>query len=225
MRNYTTAQPSDPAVDFQLRPLLPILGFTLAYIVVASVYAADRDNLEFLIYILVMIILMFCVWLVHRRVHLSLGLLWALSVWGLAHMAGGLLVVPATLTLSGDTSVLYNLWLIPGLLKYDQLVHAYGFGITTLLCWQGISAAAAREGVRFRPSPGLLSLAAFAAMGLGALNEVIEFMASLLLAETNVGGYLNTGWDLVANGVGAIIAAIIIRVRWRTNKSSRSGTG
>lgn len=225
MQSHPAEQPSDPAADIRMRPLLPILGFTLAYMAVASVYAAGRDNREFLIYILVMIILMFCVWLVHRRVHLSLGLLWALSVWGLAHMAGGLLVVPGTLPLSGDTNVLYNLWLIPGLLKYDQLVHAYGFGITTLLCWQGISAAAAREGVRFRPSPGLLSLAAFAAMGLGALNEVIEFMASLLLSETNVGGYMNTGWDLVANGVGAVVAAVIIRARWRTNNSSRSGTG
>jgi hypothetical protein len=40
-------------------------------------------------------------------------------------------------------------------------------------------------------------------VGLGALNELIEFTAALIMAQTNVGGYLNTGWDLVANFVGA----------------------
>ena len=55
--------------------------------------------------------------------------------------------------------------------------------------------------------------AASAGMGLGALNELVEFIATLLIPETNVGGYLNTGWDLVANFVGATLAAIIIFVR------------
>jgi hypothetical protein len=50
-------------------------------------------------------------------------------------------------------------------------------------------------------------------MGLGALNEVIEFAVTLSVPETNVGGYINTGWDLVANSVGAVGAATIIRLR------------
>jgi hypothetical protein len=49
-------------------------------------------------------------------------------------------------------------------------------------------------------------------MGFGALNEVIEFIAVLTLPNTNVGGYENTGWDLVANLVGTIIAALVIRL-------------
>jgi hypothetical protein len=47
-------------------------------------------------------------------------------------------------------------------------------------------------------------------MGLGAVNEVIEFAAVLLLPNTNVGGYMNTGWDLVANMVGSLVAAVLI---------------
>ena len=50
-------------------------------------------------------------------------------------------------------------------------------------------------------------------MGLGALNEIIEFFAVLNLSNTNVGGYFNTGWDLVANLVGCLIASLIIAVR------------
>ncbi len=34
-------------------------------------------------------------------------------------------------------------------------------------------------------------------------NEVVEFAATLLVPNTGVGGEVNTGWDLVANFVGA----------------------
>ena len=43
------------------------------------------------------------------------------------------------------------------------------------------------------------------------LNEMIEFIATLTIPETNVGGYNNTGWDLVFNLIGCALAAIIIR--------------
>ena len=67
------------------------------------------------------------------------------------------------------------------------------------------------------PQPGLgsLTLCAAAAMGFGALNEVVEFIATLLVPETNVGGYINTGWDLVSNLCGTILAALAIRVTRR----------
>jgi hypothetical protein len=48
-------------------------------------------------------------------------------------------------------------------------------------------------------------------MGFGALNEVIEFIAVLTIPNTNVGGYVNTGFDLVSNLVGCVIAAALIR--------------
>jgi putative membrane protein len=49
-------------------------------------------------------------------------------------------------------------------------------------------------------------------MGLGALNEMIEFSAVLMVPGTNVGGYYNTALDLVSNSIGAVIA--IIAVAW-----------
>ena len=47
-------------------------------------------------------------------------------------------------------------------------------------------------------------------MGFGAANEVVEFIATRVLPETNVGGYENTGWDLVSNTVGCLVAAVLI---------------
>lgn len=49
-------------------------------------------------------------------------------------------------------------------------------------------------------------------MGFGALNEVVEFCATLLVPDTNVGDYANTGWDLVSNFAGTLLAAGAIRL-------------
>jgi len=193
--------------------LRPVAAFTFGYLAIALVAGLLRGNDEFLFYIGVMLVLMGFVWAVNRAVGLSTGALWALSAWGLIHMAGGLVVVPMGWPVNAESRVLYSLWLIPERIKYDHLVHAYGFGVTTWVCWQGLrSAIRNRSGHVPTPAFGLLVLAAAAGLGFGALNEVIEFVATLTMPETNVGGYINTGWDLVANTVGAVTAVVLIRM-------------
>jgi hypothetical protein len=189
--------------------LWAVLAFTVAYTVLSIVGASSRGNSEFLIYIGVMAALIAVVGFVHFRVRLSILALWGLSLWGLAHMAGGLVAVPAAWPINGEIRVLYSLWLIPGYLKYDNVIHAYGFGITTWVCWQGLRSAIQALGP-VRPSFGLMVLCATAGMGFGSVNEVIEFAATLLVPETNVGGFVNTGWDLVSNLCGATTAAVLI---------------
>jgi len=188
------------------------LAFALAYTLASVPVALASGNNEFLFYIVVMAVLGAAVAWVHIRVRLTGATLWALSVWGVLHMAGGLVPLPAGWPASADTRVLYNLWLIPDRLKYDQVVHAYGFAVTTWVCWQGLRTAT-RDTVR--PTFGVLGLCAAAGVGFGAMNEVVEFVATLLLPKTNVGGYENTGWDLVSNAVGATFAAVLIRLTWR----------
>lgn len=136
-----------------------------------------------------------------HRVGFSRPLLWALTAWAFLHMAGGLVEV------GGHGHVLYNAdWDVP-VLRFDRLVHAFGFGAATVACWQALvprlaSAPDAREGV----------IAALAGMGIGAINEVVEFAASRL-AATNVGGYSNTGFDLAFNTLGCALAAAWLVVR------------
>ena len=117
------------------RQLVLFLLFNLAYLAAAVAGAAVQGNREFVFYIVVMVLLAAVVAFVHVRVRLTLGQLWCLGSWGCAHMAGGLLPLPAGWPYNGDQAVLYSLWLIPGLLKYDQIVHAFGFGVTTWICW------------------------------------------------------------------------------------------
>ncbi len=189
-----------------------VLLATIAYTIAAIGGASSRDNKEFLIYIGVMVVLIAIVGYVHYRVRLSIGALWAMSIWGALHMAGGLVPVPESWPINGTIRVLYSWWIIPPhYLKYDQVVHAYGFGVTTLICWQAIRAAVRPIG-QLLPTFGVLTLCVAGGMGFGAMNEIIEFVATLLVENTNVGDYNNTGWDLVSNMAGSLTAAILIRI-------------
>ena len=188
-----------------------LLAFTGAYLAVAVVALLVQQNWEFAMYLVIMGVLIAGLFVVHKNVGLSSGSLWCLSVWGLMHMAGGLVSIPAEWAQEGSQPVLYSMWLIPDSLKYDQVVHAFGFGVTTWVCWQVLrNNVLAQTGQVPKATFGLCLLSAACGMGFGALNEVIEFVATLLIPETNVGGYINTGWDLVANLTGCTVAAVWI---------------
>lgn len=185
-------------------PLLPVSLATAGYLLVATPFAIAHHNTEFLFYIAIVMVLGGVVYAVHRRANFSAPLLWALSLWGLLHMMGGLVPIPANWPTEG-AQVLYSLWLIPGILKYDNPVHAYGFAVATWACWEALSHTS-----NVKPTKGILTLCALGGMGLGSVNEIIEFAAVLLIPGTNVGGYVNTGWDLVANAVGSIVTVMCI---------------
>lgn len=194
------------------RSELGVLLFTASYMTASLAGLTVLRNEEFAFYFVVMCLLIAAVATVHLRVGLHMGALWGLAFWGLAHMAGGLMPIPAPWPIQGETHVLYNWWLVPGLLKYDQVVHAYGFGLVTWICWQGLRGAFRARGAPVTPTLGLLTLCVAGGMGFGAANEVVEFIVTLTLPGTNVGGYANTGWDLVANSAGCLIAAMAVRV-------------
>lgn len=52
----------------------------------------------------------------------------------------------------------------------------------------------------------------FIGMGIGAFNEIVEFVAVLLVPETGVGGYENTLWDLVFNSFEVLAAVLYLRI-------------
>lgn len=182
-----------------------LIIFNLAYLIFFGACFALRGNYEFILYAGVCAV--FVVWIVltQAKHRFPVALLWALSLWGFLHMAGGAIRM-------GD-GVLYDLVLWPvfrredvTVLRYDHAIHAYGFGVAT---WVGY--ALLRFQLKPLPSAGILvPLLTLIGMGFGALNEMLEFAAVLILKETGVGGYYNTAFDLLFNFIGALIAALWI---------------
>ena len=78
------------------RGAIGVLLATLGYLSVAVAGAIASGNAEFVIYIAVMGALFAIIARLHRSVRLPTPLLAALSFWGLLHMAGGLVPVPAS---------------------------------------------------------------------------------------------------------------------------------
>lgn len=192
-----------------MRRLFPLILFVPAYMAVALTLALRRGNTEFLFYAGAMALSIAGVLWLDRRVRLPMHVLWCLAIWGMLHMFGGTLPIPASITDPAEGPfVLYNLRPAPFFPKFDQIVHAFGFFSATLASWHALRAASKPS---LRPTLGPLLAVSLIGMGLGATNEVIEFIATRLIPDTNVGGYENTGWDLVSNLVGAAGAALLIR--------------
>ncbi len=190
-----------------------VAAFTAVYLTIA-IPSAIQNSTEFLIYCSEVILLSLALAYVHSRFHFHLASLWCLSFWGLAHLSGGLVHVPEDWNTLGS-NLLYNLWLIPGCLKYDQAVHFYGYAILTWVNWQILRQVTNVSAPTFE----LTIIMVATTMGVGSLNEVVEFLASLVLPNNNVGDYTNYGWDLVSNSLGSILAATIIVLTTRKNTS------
>jgi len=179
-------------------------------VVVASIYYISIKNFEFMWYIAVMVFFFILILTTLNRSKFDYPILIGLSIWGFMHMTGGGVII--------DGAVLYKLQIIPIvgsgellILKFDQVVHAFGFGVATLVVFHLI-----------RPYLGdrinwkvMYPIIVLGGMGVGALNELIEYFAVVAFPETGVGGYHNTMLDSVFNTIGAIIAVILIHVRRR----------
>jgi hypothetical protein len=195
---------------------LGILIFNLAYLIIFGVYYWGIQNYEFLWYIGVIVVLGIVVaFNLHREIFDNL-ILWLLSVWGLVHMIGG------GVRIAGST--VYSLKLIEIInksdqfyvLKMDQVIHFYGFLVSAILVYKLIIAT----GANISKSPKLMIfLSWIGSMGLGALNEVVEFLAFVSLDKTGVGDLYNTGLDLIFNSIGALFGAFIAHKLYKNLKN------
>ena len=185
-----------------------VLGFTVGYTVVAGFYFSSIGNTEFIGYIAVitfLIVLGGCV-LTHQCT--PSWLLALLSLVGLLHLLG------AAVPVNGD--IRYNYVPFPienptGLTfnKFDQIVHTFGTAVGATLMYYFL-----RRDTSFHWL-GIMVFAVLGAMGLGALNEVIEFIAKMTVPDTDVGGYYNTAVDLCVNLFGAFIGTGLSFLFWR----------
>lgn len=183
-----------------------ILAFSIAYLVVFAFIAFASGNYEFVYYLGLMAALIVFVVVYHRALQLSNVVLATLSLVGLLHVMGG--------TIHVDGTRLYDLDWLGGRVHYDNMVHMVAVFVVTLVLYSALTPHVDRT---IRHSNVLLSaMLILMALGVGTINEIVEFGAVVFLgsAET-VGDYWNNSLDLVFNLVGSVGAALLISFHHR----------
>ena len=185
-----------------------ILLFNLIYLILFGIHFYKRGNFEFIWYIFIMLILIGVFSFLHKRYNFTKLTLIGLSLWGFGHMLGGSTIfgepriyarVLINIFTTGDTTIF----------RYDHLLHFYFYVVMTSVIYQ-------MSKNYFKPNANwkvVSIIIVFASMGVGAFNEIIEFLPVLFLSETGVGGYYNIAWDIVFNTLGAIVGIIYISLK------------
>lgn len=180
-----------------------ILIFTVVYTLVFTVNGLLERNLEFLYYTILMVGLICFVLMYNLQLHLGFFIVMNLSILGFMHLLGGNHYV--------EGIRLYDRFFLDGVLRYDNIVHAYGTFIATLALYSlivdFIDVRLRRHYIRFSLVLVLM------AIGIGTINELVEFAAVVFLgAAEQVGDYFNNALDLLFNTIGSIAACLIIYV-------------
>ncbi len=191
-----------------------IVAFSALYLLVGGIYFLKDFNNEFVIYVAVIVAIFIGVFTTLKQTQFPIWMLWLLSIWGLMHVAGGAVQV--------DGGVLFAYKIYPFLdlggdfyiLKYDQLVHAYLYGLVALMAHHTLRVPLKVAGHTF-----LVALAAvMMSLGISGLNEIMEFLIAVTLEENGVGGYENAMLDLIFNFSGAVVALGILYLIKKFNK-------
>lgn len=180
-----------------------IVYFTWVYTAIFSLNALVRGNVEFIYYTAVMVTSISLILFINRRMHFYPVVLMSLSLLGLLHLLGGNIML-------GDTR-LYDFFFIPDVFRYDNLMHMLGSAIMVLLAHALLSPVLPDEFENRNRGGYYVVLLVLVGMGLGAINEIIEFFAVLVFdVGKQVGDYTNTLLDLVFNTIGSLMMAAYI---------------
>jgi putative membrane protein len=166
------------------------------------------QNYEFLLYAITVVIFIVILYTTDQYFNYKKMGLWLFNVWLLLHILGGLASYQGVrfydlilLDIVGDP---YHI------LKYDQFVHFYCYVVMSILMWSVV------DKITKHNASGIVvcMVTILAASSLGAINEVIEFLAVVMLNINGVGGYINTAIDLVANLFGAITGTLYMYTKY-----------
>ncbi len=171
--------------------------FTVTYVVVFTRLAFQIKNYEILYYsVLIYLAVIVILFLYRDGLNLRFKHYLALSLLWVANLAG------SNLYFNGQK--LYDIWFL--WLRYDNIMHLLGCFVIAFL----IFAIFERQ---FMPilnkNPKIFfSMLVLITLGIGAIYEIIELIAVVLLdAGPRVGTYYNNALDLLYNFVGGSIAA------------------
>lgn len=184
----------------------PILYANAVALAIFATIFSIRKDYEFLGYIGVIFVVIAFVNATNRWANYSNALSWVLSVWGWMHLAGKAVYIGGIR--------LYDIILIPiykplEIFKYDQLVHSMGMIAATIGLYYIFKSILKPEHTSNWKMLSLLLIAS--GLGIGVSNEIVEFILSIFIENTGVGGYINNSVDQLANLMGVMIAIAYLR--------------
>lgn len=175
--------------------------FTVIYMIIFTIDAILKRNYEFLYYTVMVTVLLLVILLYHKKIHLSMHILGGLTLLGAMHIFGGNVYIGAVR--------LYDFWFIQDILKYDNIVHAFGIFVVTIIAYNLLNPHLDKTTHHHWLLLSLLLV--LIASGVGAFNEIFELGAVVFMgAAKGVGDYMNNALDLVFNIIGSIIACIFV---------------
>ena len=185
-----------------------IIAFSVLYLLAGGVFFLRDFNNEFVIYVAVIVAIFGGVFATLRATQFPVWMLWLLSVWGLMHVAGGAVQIGDHVLFAHKIYPFLDLGGDFYILKYDQVVHAYLYGLVALMAHHTL-----RVPLKVTGHVLLVGLAAsMISLGISGLNEIMEFLIAVNMEENGVGGYENAMLDLIFNFSGAVVALGILYV-------------
>lgn len=178
-----------------------VLAFTIVYLLAFTLNGMFNADYEFLYYTILITVVIIVVTTIHQKLHLASFILVNLSILGFIHLMGGNIYIEGVR--------LYDIYFIPGIIRYDNIVHTYGTFIGTLSLYS-LLAMYIDPAIR-RRYPIFAILLIMMAIGMGTIVELVEFLAVVLFGVADkVGDYFNNTLDLFFNTLGASLATVMI---------------
>ncbi len=187
-----------------------LIGINVAIVLGFGWFYGTALNYEFLAYVGSIAVIMAVLFGTLHLTRFGGGIIAGVTAWALMHMLGG--------SVQTADGVLYAWKIFPFfdgggefyILKFDQVVHAFLYGVVALMFFHLL-----RQVVGIKTHMWFIAFVAiFASAGFSIINEIIEFLAVVVLPETGVGGYYNTVLDMIFNLAGALVA-VVGCVLWR----------
>lgn len=178
--------------------LAVLAGFTAYFLI--------KSNYEFMIYAGSIVVFIFILAKSDRLFNYPKIAKIGFTVWLILHLLGGSVHL-------GQTR-LYDLMLFDvvgkpyNILKYDQFMHTYCYVVLTLYAHSVVRFVTREHANSFV----VAVITILMSMGIGCVNEIIEFSTVALYNATGVGGYFNNALDLVFNTGGALLGLFVIRL-------------
>lgn len=185
-----------------------IVIFTALYLIFFALVAFFYHNYEFMFYSFIMAVLIVFAIIYNKQLNLNILTIILLVILLMLHALG------CNIYLSGIK--LYDTWFIPGILKYDNIVHFFGGVVAAFLVYYWLVPNLSKAFVKNKIF--LFIALIIAAMGLASFNELSEYSAVVLFNNTDVGDYKNNSLDFFFNFLGSSITLLYLIIRMKVRK-------